>query len=458
MGFRESVLGTISDERLIDPGDRVLVGVSGGIDSSTLFFVLGSLREVLSIDLAIAHVNHGLRNAESERDEDFVRVMAEASSVPFHLLREDVKEYSRKQGISVQHAGRNVRYAFFARLAADHGYQKIAVAHNADDQVETFFLRIVKGTGINGLSSISIKRGSIIRPFLHSYRSEILAYARQHSVAYVEDSSNLKNAYERNFIRHSVTPLLEGLNPRFREKVLHLLADVTSVNRSLNRRVDEFLSEQTSAENEEIKVPIDSLRGLDEEVRFRVLSRLLSRLEPRFIALRNHINLVEKSLASPAPNSMVVLPQHIKVKRTYDWIVFTRRDPPKQVSEVFSLSAGNNSLPAVGLEIEVSILGRKPEALPLDRLSAILDGDRIGRLTVRTFREGDRFVPLGMEQSVKLKNYFISRKIHRERRRSMPLLLSDDDIAWVIGERIDGRFKVTSETNRFVHLKARLTG
>ncbi len=454
MDLQESVERTIGKERLIDPGDRVLVGVSGGIDSSTLFFVLHRLKDIRSIDLAIAHVNHRLRGAESERDEDFVRELAQRFSVPFHLLQADVKGRSREEGISLQHAGRDVRYAFFARLAALHGYQKTAIAHNRDDQVETFLLRIAKGTGINGLSSIPIRRGPIIRPFLRSYRSEILAYAVRNSVSYVEDSSNLKDTYERNFIRHRITPLLEALNPRFREKVLLLLKDITAVNTALNERAEAFLSEQTRPEIDGIRVAAGALRALDEEVRFRVVSRLLSRLEPRFIALRNHIGLVEKPLSSPKPNSVVVLPYAIRVERVYDDLLFTRRNPPLHVSSVFPVSTGDNSIPVLGLELEISCLDRKPEIIPRDRLTATLDGERIHELTVRTFREGDRFVPLGMGEAVKLKDYFISRKIPRRERRAIPLLLSGDNIVWVIGERIDDRFKVTSETTRFVHAAA----
>jgi tRNA(Ile)-lysidine synthase len=454
MDLAESVQRVIHDEGLVDPGDRVLVGVSGGMDSSTLFFVLDSLRNALSVDLAIAHVNHQLRGAESERDETFVTELARKAGAPYHLLREDVKAYAGRVGVSIQHAGRDVRYAFFSRLAAEHGYQKIAIAHNRDDQVETFLLRVVKGTGINGLSSIPIRRGLIIRPFLRSYRSEIEAYAAHHCVPYVEDSSNLKDVYERNFVRHRITPLLEKLNPRFREKVLFLLADITSLNASLAGDAEDFITRHVRTEGADVRIPIEALKTLSPEVRFRVTSRLLSRLEPTFVALRQHIGLVEKSIFSGRPNNSITLPHGIKVKRIYGHVVFTKKPHVSSTSDTFDIQAGRNSLPSLGLTLEVSLTGNRSCSFPADKRTAFLDADLVGPLAVRTFREGDRFVPLGMTQSVKLKDYFISRKIPREQRRMIPLLVSGKDIIWIVGERIDERYKVTAGTARVMRIMA----
>lgn len=455
MDFEESVRRTISRERLIDSGDRILVGVSGGLDSSTLLYCLHRLKDTLSIELGVAHVNHQLRGAESERDEAFVRNLAERFSLPFHLHKADVKNIGRKAGMSVQHAGRDVRYAFFSRLAQSEGYGKIAIAHNKDDQVETFLLRVVKGTGLNGLSSIPIKRGPIIRPFLSVYRSEIAAYAASQGIVHVEDSSNLKDTYERNFLRHRVAPLLEQINPRFREKVLLLLADITALDADFDRDAEDFLVHHASGNGVEFRVSLGALKDLHGETRFRVVSRLLARLEPGFIALREHFGLVEKSLSSVRPNTAAILPHNIRVVRVYDEALFTKKPAVKPILEVFKVQAGANAFPPLGVEFDVSLHEKKPEGFGEDRTSVILDADLTGPLTVRTFRNGDRFIPLGMKDQIKLKDYFISKKIPREQRRQIPLLLSGGDIAWVVGERIDERFKVTPGTVRFLRITAR---
>lgn len=453
--LEDAVLRLIREERLIDPRDTVLIGVSGGMDSSALLFLLGKLRSVIPFSLAVAHVNHQLRGSESERDEAFVRELCAGLSVPCHSTSMDIAARASNLGISLQHAGRDVRYAYFNEISACYGYRKIAVAHNRDDQVETFLLRVVKGTGIKGLSSIPIKRGKIIRPFLYTYRSEIESYASQFHIPHVKDSSNAKDIYERNFLRNRIVPLMEQLNPQFREKVLLLLRDLTSINAVFDNETERFLEKEQHLEGDEIRFEAAALGRLHPETRFRVISRALARMEPAFIALREHVLLVEKSLFSHRPNNMVTLPHGIKVKRVYGDLVFSRGGAPMQTGETFEIKPGENTIVALGVTLDVSLSDKMPVHFPDNRLSAFFDAGKISRLTVRTFREGDRFVPLGMERSVKLKDYFMSRKIPRERRRNIPLLLSDDDIIWVVGERMDERYKLTHHTKRFLRLSAR---
>jgi tRNA(Ile)-lysidine synthase len=455
MNLEESVRRVIVREGLLQAGDRVLVGVSGGIDSSTLLFVLNSLKERLEIALAVAHVNHQLRGGESERDEAFVRDLAARLEVPFHLERVDVPSYGRAHGKSFQHAGRDLRYRFFRDVSVEHRYNKIAIGHNRDDQVETFLLRIIKGTGIHGLSSIPIKRERIVRPFLCTYRWEIEEYASSSLIPYVEDSSNRKDGYERNFLRHHIVPLMEQLNPRFRDKVLSLLTDVTSLNARIDKEADHFLNRHVRMDGDDSETGVEALRILSEEVRFRVVTRLLSRLAPSFIPLREHIRLVDKSLLSCRPNNSVHLPCEIEVKRSYDSVIFAKERPGQLVMETFDVTLGQNTIPELKVVLDVSVRIERPEPPADGRLTAVLDADLVGTLRMRTFRDGDRFVPLGMKESTKLKNFFISQKIPREKRRTIPLLLSNDDIVWIVGERIDDRFKVTAETTRLMKIVAK---
>ena len=450
MDVEETVRRLIRDKGLIEPGEKVLVGVSGGVDSSSLLFLLEKIRKEIGIDLGAAHVNHGLRGEESERDEAFVRKLAETLSVPCHVTRADVRAYSREQGVSIQHAGRELRYHYFARLCDTHGYRKIAIAHNRDDRVETFLLRVLKGSGLNGLGSIPMRRGPIIRPLLDIGRSDIEAYAHKLSIPFVEDSSNLKEAYERNFLRMRIVPLLARLNPRFREKILLLISDIAAVDRLFDEEAERFLEREGCLGGEARASGVEALRALHPEVRFRVISRMVSRLEPRFIALREHVLLVEKSLFSAKPNNMVFLPHGIKVKRVYGDLTFTREGPLPPVGETFEIRLGRNVIPLLATTLDVSLSDSRPDAFPPDRGTSYFDGDKASRLTLRTFREGDRFVPLGMDREVKVKDYFISRKIPRERRRRIPILLAGPDIIWVVGERMDDRYKLAADTRRIL--------
>ncbi|OPY77620.1 MAG: tRNA(Ile)-lysidine synthase [Syntrophorhabdus sp. PtaU1.Bin153] len=452
------VRDVILKERLIEPGDRVLLGISGGVDSATLLFVLQEIRQELPFTLALAHVNHLLRGKESERDEEFVKGLADRLSLPCYVKRINVRDEARRTGKSLQHAGRDVRYGFFDALATEHDFSTIAIAHNLDDQVETFLLRIIKGTGIRGLSSIPMRRGRIIRPFLTTARAAIDAYAQAHQVPFVEDSSNTKIVYERNFIRREVLPLMEKLNPAIRDRVFSLLQDLTAINRTIDQKVDALLRKELRRDGEDVSIGIRALTALDEETRYRILAGLLQMIESGFIPLREHIRLVEKVLFGSRPNLSGTLPHGVRVKKVYERLFFTKKAPAVPVKEVFPVTIGENKIDSLNLMLHITEMDGPPAVLSLVGEAVFLDRDKAGDLSVRTFLEGDRFVPLGMDRPVKLKDFFISRKIPREMRRNIPLLLSGRDIVWVIGHRLDGRYKVTADTTRTLKVTAIMSG
>jgi len=454
MDLAEKVRKLIVKEKLIEKGDNVLVGVSGGIDSTVLLNLLVSLQKELPFHIGVAHVNHQLRDEESERDEAFVIDLTRTFSLPCYVKRVDVRGYAKTHGMSLQHAGRDMRYEFFQDIAEKDHYNKIAVAHNADDQVETFILRILKGTGIRGLTSIPVKRDNIIRPLLTSYRSEIEEYAKGCSTLFVEDSSNKKIVYERNFIRKEICPLMERVNPEFREKIIDLLNDLSLINELLNRKAEAFLKDKIQKVEGEVLVQVDTLKAIDEETRFRAISEMLMTMEPRFIPLREHIKLIEKILVGRKPNLSIVLPHHIRVSKTYDTLRFTQKPKERSIEDIFAINYGKNDIPPLNLTLDVMTEEKKPQQFEFDKNVAYFDMDKIGSLSIRTFRNGDRFVPLGMKYSVKLKDFFISLKIPKEKRRYIPLLISEKDIIWVIGYRIDDRYRITDRTQQILKVVA----
>ncbi|MBA4418503.1 MAG: tRNA lysidine(34) synthetase TilS [Syntrophus sp. (in: bacteria)] len=442
----------IEQEKLIERGERVLIGLSGGIDSTTLLFVLSEVRRELAFDLGIAHINHMLRGEESQRDEEFVKTMAHRFSLPCHITRVDIHEEAKRSGKSIQHAARDVRYGFFTEIVRGHNYQKITVAHTLDDQVETFLLRTLKGTGIRGLSAIPVKRDAIVRPFLHIRRKEIEEYAAAMAVPFVEDSSNNTTVYERNFIRKQIIPQMEILNPAFREKIVRLLKDLSNINQIFDGKSEEFLKQEERREGDGMCISVDALKALDDETRFRVMANILIRVEPGFMPLREHIIQIDKVIAGHRPNLAVTLPFHIRVKKVYDRLIVSKEHTSSPPEGIVPVSQGMNRLDEFGLILHVDFLSAQETIITSDPYTAFFDSDRVGELSVRVFRNGDRFVPLGMEEKVKLKDFFIAQKIPREKRRHIPFLLTGNDIIWIIGQRIDERYKVTGETRHVIRV------
>lgn len=445
----------IRREGLITKGDRVLAACSGGIDSVTLLFVLREISHELPVELGIVHVNHLLRGLESDRDEDFVKGLADRFSIPCYVKKINVSDEARKSGKSIQHAARDVRYSFLDEIANALHFDKIAIAHNLDDQIETFLLRIVKGTGIRGLSSIPIKRGRIIRPFLTIYRSSIEEYAKTRVISFVNDSSNLKTKYERNFVRQEVLPLMERLNPAVKEKIFTLIRDLTSINTIFDHEADDFLNKKRKDESDSITLNVPELQRLNGEVRYRVLLRIFQEVEPTFFPLREHIQLIEKVLRGKRPNLSASFPRGTIARKTYGYITFTKKPEVQSVKGNFKVFSGMNSIEPLGLSLEVAEMDDQSGAIPISPDIGYFDLEKLGGLSVRTFEAGDRFVPLGMSQTKKLKDFFIERKIPKEKRRQVPLLLSNQDIIWIVGYRIDDRYKVTKDSHRVLKVVAK---
>jgi tRNA(Ile)-lysidine synthase len=450
IGLVQKVKKIIIQENLIEKNDNVLLGISGGIDSTTLLFVLLEIQKTMDLKLGLAHINHMLRGKESERDEEFVKELAGRLHLPLYVERVDVKEIAVEKKLSIQHAGREARYRFLNKIVTEHGYNKIAIAHNLDDQVETFLLRALKGTGLRGLSSIPIRRDAIIRPFLDTYRTDIAEYASRHAIAFVEDSSNNKTVYERNYVRKDVFPILEKLNPLFKEKLFFLLKDLTYIDHLFEEKSNLFLKKHQRNKKEDISLDIASLNKLDDETKFRVISHVITSLEPAFIPLREHIRQIKNILSAKGPNLVATLPHGIKIKKIYDRLLFTKKPVSRPIQETFSLSMGKNILTPFALTLHLSQAGKIEKTFSKTKNIAFFDSDKLGNLSIRTFVNGDKFTPLGMKGTMKLKDFFIASKIPKEERRTIPLLLSDNNIIWVLGLRINERFKITQDTRKML--------
>lgn len=326
------VHGTVQDHAMLTPGDSVLVGVSGGPDSVALLRILIALAEKLSVSIAVAHLNHCLRGKESDRDEAFVRELAATHGLPLHAQQKDVTAWARENKKSIEEAARDVRYAFYGELASQHGFNRIALGHNYDDNAEQVMMNLLRGSGPRGLSGIPPTRDNwIIRPLIRISRQEILAFLTHCHQPFVMDSSNLDTRYLRNKIRHELLPhLMEAYNP--------------GVKSSLNRLSDILTKEEAWMEEETLAIVAGHLERMDEgENRlsrklFNSMHCALARRVVRFAIqevkgdLRRitlgHIDDILDLIASDTGGKNLDLPHRIRITLTKKWVYFTRATLP----------------------------------------------------------------------------------------------------------------------------------
>jgi tRNA(Ile)-lysidine synthase len=433
---------------LFDEDASVVVAVSGGVDSMVLLDLL--LKDRV-LTLIVGHFNHGLRGEESDADEAFVAERARRYGVPFHTERGDTAGEARRRGVGIQEAARDLRYDFLIRLREISGAGRIATGHHADDNAETILLHLFRGAGVQGMSGIPVERDGIIRPLLFAEREEIEEYARNEHIPFRTDSSNAKDGYTRNAVRHHVLPLLKELvSP----------AVVGNINRSGDnfRTVAAYLKEETRKVLEACTID-RSGDGLHLSV---------SELMARPLLLRQHAILAaleEVSGESPGservaavlgllenePGTTVTVTGGTEALRNRGELVVRLRSE----TAGFSLSVDpGQEYTLAGFRFASGLVdARGPSAgRETEYADAGLTG--IEGMTLRNWREGDSFVPLGMSGRKKISDFFVDEKVPLHRKHRIPILLNaGGDVIWVCGMRLDDRFKITPATRRILKLE-----
>jgi len=467
MTLLDSVRGTIRRHALLPAGSRVAVALSGGADSVALLLALheiaGGEGPVL---VGAAHLNHQLRGADANADEEFCRTLAATLALPIDIERVDVGELARETGVSIEQAAHTERYAFFSRAAARLGATAIAVAHTKDDQAETFLLRLLRGAGPRGLSGMHPRAGLVVRPLLDTPRSAVRAFLSERQVAFREDASNADREIPRNRIRHELLPLLD-------ERFAPGIVDVLDREAAIAREDAEFLDEAARRSAERL------ISQSGREVTFDAAALLA---EPPAIA-RRVIRLAQQMAAGPgrfvgfdageAVRCFVVskstgqldLPGH-RVNRRGGSVVLTesrgREKPTPAPDFLYRLEVpGRVSVPeafcTISADMKGVLSGHAPAELRQRAVSdeAVVDaGCLAAPLSVRNRRPGDTFRPLGVGGSKKLQDYFVDAKVDRFAREIAPVIIdSAGQIVWVAGHALSEEFKVTDATKDVVILK-----
>ena len=435
----------IQQHQLIDDSDRVLVAASAGVDSS----VLCHLFKKLNIDFGIAHCNFRLRGNESEADEIFIKKLAAQLCVPCYTVFFDTVQYAKTHNQSVQLAARELRYEWLWKICEEHGYQKLVTAHHLDDNIETVVFNFTKGTGIKGMRGILPKRDGLIRPMLFASKAEVMAYAETNKIAFREDSSNTTDKYTRNKIRHQVTPILESINPAFQHSAGDTIQHLREVEKlyeyALQQLRDKLLVQHKDRFGNLLQWQIDIQLLLHSPAPATVLYELI---QP-FGFNNSHTDQILQSIDNQ-PGSYFYSPDfRLLVDRTHLII-----EEKKEVDESYQIEYLNGQT-SIDLSDGTLVL-KQLESIP----TVFLKNERIAffdlsklhwPLTIRRWLPGDSFQPLGMHgQQKKLQDFFSNKKLSRSEKEKVWIIESGGDICWIVGMRLDDRFKVTSETGHYL--------
>ena len=464
---------TLRTDRMVQNGDAVLVAVSGGADSVALVHILLELAPKYSLRMGIAHLNHCLREKESDRDEAFVASLAKQLELPFYIGREDVLRYQKRHRLSLEDAARQVRYRFYDSIAAEYGYGKIALGHHGDDNAELVLMNLLRGSGPLGLSGIApVRDNKIVRPLINLRRSEIMDYVAVKKLDYVTDSSNWDLKFHRNKIRARLIPQLKsGYNPKLIDSLNRLTAIVGAEEAWIEDLIHPIYEKAiVFKEKNKLGLSIAELNQQPVAVRRRLIRKAILWVQGNL--RRMTFAHVESAcqLAQIGPTyGLLDLPDRIGIRRDNNVLTIFKEDLSRRCPDRASFLSQTHpyeyQLSAPGkifieeAEVQISFSEIPIAQLPdLDRSGhqiAFFDMDQIRfPLVIRNVRPGDRFSPLGLSGNQKLKKFFIDHKISRPERAKCPIVLSQHRIIWVVGHRLDNFAKLGPQTRRI--LKAEL--
>lgn len=420
--IRQKVKQYIEHERLISPKKKVLIALSGGADSVALLRLLQSME----YNCEAAHCNFHLRGLESDKDEAFVRSLCQRLNIPLHTTHFDTEQYASENKISIEMAARELRYEWFTKIKKESKATAIAVAHHKDDSVETVLLNLIRGTGLNGLLGIHPRNGDIVRPLLCVNREEIIHYLQQIGQDYVTDSTNLQDEYTRNKIRLNLLPLMQEINPSVKQSIFDTSNNLNEVALLYNKGIEEgkqrVLNEDGICINALLNEPSP------EALLFEILYPLgfnTTQTENIFSTLSGQSG---KQFSSKG----------WRVIKDRRWLLIEKETNEKE-----------SMLPNlfIGKEQEYT-----PEfIIPKEKDIACLDADKLTEaLTVRKWQTGDRFIPFGMKGKKLISDYLTDKKFSLSQKENQWLLCCGEQIVWLIGERIDNRFRIDNQTRKII--------
>lgn len=445
--FREN----IQNNKLIEKNDTIIVGASGGPDSQFLIYLLNSIKDEYKLKIILAHLNH-LHRKEAINDENLVKETAHKLNLEFRVKRASMDDYAKTHKISAEDAGRRLRYEFFNELASQYENSKIAIAHNKNDQVETVLMRLIRGTGLDGMVAMDFRNGNIIRPILSFSKDEIIFYLDSNLIAYAIDKTNLSNDYTRNHIRNQIIPEFSTINPKAVDAIYNLSMLLKEDLKIVDRSIDSLYKEVIVLEDEnQILFDLSKFDRLEDFYQKRLLRKAIGKLKNNLkdISKKNIDEFL--SLTTLATGKKIIKDdlEFIKNYKTYQ-LAISRN---KENLEDFAFLSLNDEINFNGKIIKATLVNSMGEK---NKNIAYFSFDKLKfPLKLRYREKGDTFKPLGFNHNKKLKDFFIDEKIDRNLRDQIPIILSDDKIIWLVGFRQSEEFKVDKEDKNIIKIEVR---
>lgn len=445
MKIEQKVIGFIKHRQLINEGDKLLVAFSGGPDSVFLLYFLNKYKKKYKIEITTVHFNHNLRGKESDSDELFCEEFCEKLNIPFYSAQLDVKGYAKQNKISIEEAARKLRYKNLKEICLDFDCDKITTAHNLNDNTETVLLNFLSGGGYTSLSGIPVKRENIIRPILSVKKEEIVEYLNSNKIPFRIDSSNLKNDFKRNFLRNRIIPQLKGkINPSLDEAVFrsskHLEDSISFIDQQITNAIPKFVEVKKGI----LRINLSLFESNSKWFCGEILKKVL-RDSFNHDFDNDDFNKIS-SLMNLQKGKSVQLTSTLIATRESKLISIEHEEEKKL--EEFEIRVGQK------IKFGNKFLSIKPVSKNQISYSnkgniEFISADKLNDMFIfRKWKEGDKFIPLGMKNEKKISDFLTDCKIETIERKNRFILTNENNIVWVAGLRIDDRYKITSKTKK----------
>lgn len=450
----------IIDNNMVAPKDKVLVALSGGPDSICLLHILYMLKDELNIKLGAIHINHMLRGDEALQDEKYVSDICSKLGIDCYIKRIDISRVSNENNVSLEMAGREERYKAFEEVKKEHGYSKIAVAHNANDQAETILMRMMRGTGLEGLVGIrSVREGGIIRPILCLNRDEIEFYCDENNLMPRIDKSNLERVYSRNKVRLDILPYMkENFNEDIIDTLNRMSLLLSKDNEYIEEQANKSYEKYCQLNKDKLTIKSELFETEKEAIITRVIKRAFKEIS------NSHQNFEMKHIYDvidiyhKGTGKSINLTNNIVAENTYGNVIFKKKKEIKKQQTKNEVLVEKSIIPTCvdfkDYEVKMEILEKEKQIeFSNNALIKLFDYDKIEEgIVIRNRKDGDKMKPLGIKGTKKLKDIFINLKVPREERDIIPLVCFDEEIAWVVGYKVSESFKITKNTKRILKI------